>query len=158
LGFLLTGWVTHYFSEAFQLSRRTLTRGLLMLVPACLACLLAPLAIINFGVFGAAAAAVGAAALSMALLAAVGRDFVALPLPGGDLLRAGVSCALMAAAVLACPALGGIAELGLKAGVGAAVYGLAMAVLAPADIPWGALALWRRLSVRVPARTQGVAS
>lgn len=156
LSFLLTGWVTHFFSEAFQLSRRTLTRGLLMVVPACLACLMAPLAIISFGVPGAAAAAVGAAGLSMALLAAIGRELVPLPVPGTDLARAALSCALMALAVVACPTPGGGAELGLKALVGALTYGAAMVALAPAGAPWSALALWRRVSVRLLSKSQAV--
>ncbi|MDI1363345.1 MAG: lipopolysaccharide biosynthesis protein, partial [bacterium] len=53
----------------------------------------------------------------------LGRRAQPLPVPWGTLAKAGGACLLMAAALLALPSRGGLAELALKAGLGALVYG-----------------------------------
>ena len=60
---------------------------------------------------------------------ALGRRVLPLPVPWTSLAQAAFASAIMAVAVIFTPALGGLAELLLKAGVGAAVYlGLVLAI------------------------------
>jgi O-antigen/teichoic acid export membrane protein len=56
---------------------------------------------------------------------ALGRFAQRLPLPLGALAKAALASAVMGVIVARLPALGGVAELGLKAAAGAMVYGLA---------------------------------
>lgn len=126
---LLNGLLIHYFSEAFQLARRTQERVLLMLVPAGLKVALNLVLIPVFGLMGAVVSTLACYAVGAVLLAAAGRRHVALPLPPGDILRIGLAALAMWPVIAALPDLGGWPELILKAGAGAIVYGAAALVL-----------------------------
>lgn len=122
---LINGFVLHYVSEAFQLSRRTGLRAGLMVIPAvanvALNCVLLPW----IGLMGAVYATVACYALALVLLASVGRRHAPLAWPWIDFLRIAGACAAMAIVVRLTPAVGGLPELLLKACVGAGVYILA---------------------------------
>jgi O-antigen/teichoic acid export membrane protein len=122
---LINGFVLHYVSEAFQLSRRTGLRAALMVVPAIANMALNIVLLPWIGLMGAVYATVACYALALLLLAVVSRRLAPLAWPWMDFLRIAGACAAMAIAVRLMPALGGVAELSLKACVGAVVYVLA---------------------------------
>jgi O-antigen/teichoic acid export membrane protein len=122
---LINGFVLHYVSEAFQLSRRTGLRAALMVVPAVANVALNIVLLPWIGLMGAVYATVACYALALLLLAVVGRRLAPLAWPWTDFLRIAGACAAMAIAVRLMPAPGGVAELSLKACVGALVYVLA---------------------------------
>lgn len=122
---LINGFVLHYVSESFQLSRRTGLRAGLMAIPAianvALNCVLLPW----IGLMGAVYATVACYALALVLLSLAGRRLTPLSWPWLDFLRIAGACAAMSIAVRLAPSLGGLAELLLKGGIGATVYVLA---------------------------------
>lgn len=122
---LINGFVLHYVSEAFQLSRRTGLRAALMVVPAVANVALNIVLLPWIGLMGAVYATVACYALALLLLAAVSRRLAPLAWPWMDFLRIAGACAAMAIAVRLLPALGGVAELSLKVCTGAVVYVLA---------------------------------
>lgn len=126
---LMNGLLIHYFSEAFQLTRRTGLRAALMAVPAGVNIALNLALLPLFGLMGAVYATLASYALGLLLLGAVGRRLVALPLALADLARAGLACLAMWPATLLVPAFGGWAELVAKAGAGALAYGLMVLAL-----------------------------
>ena len=121
---LLGGATTYYFHTAFTLGRRTGRLLAAMAIPAganvALNLLLTP----RFGLQGAVIATAVSYGLGVLASAALGRRVLALPIPWTALGRAALATAAMTAVVLRLPAIGGAGELGLKALVGAAVYGL----------------------------------
>jgi O-antigen/teichoic acid export membrane protein len=125
LAALIGGFNLYYWSEAFQLRRRTGVRAVVMAFPGiaqiALTVWLAPL----HGSAGAAIAAAGAALLGFILLALIGRRFLPLPLPFASLARIAIACALMALVVLTLPQAHAIAELALSVTAGALAYGAA---------------------------------
>jgi O-antigen/teichoic acid export membrane protein len=125
LAALIGGFNLYYWSEAFQLRRRTGVRAMVMAFPGlaqiALTFWLAP----RLGAPGAAIAAAGAAALGFALLALVGRRYLPLPLPFGALARIGIACALMTLTVNALPTANSVAALALSTLTGAFTYGVA---------------------------------
>lgn len=96
LAAVFSGFSLYYWSEAFQLTRRTGQRALLMLLPGAVqlgvTAWLAP----GHGAVGAAIAAGAGALVSAALLALAGRRLLPLPLPMGALARIGAATAVMA--------------------------------------------------------------
>ena len=122
LGSLLAGCTTYYFHQAFTLGRRTELLLLVMAVPAVANVALNLALIPLFGVLGAACAT--AASFGVGLLASIvlGRRAVPLPVPWETLVRAAVACLAMSAVVLNLPAIGGVAELMLKASIGGLTY------------------------------------
>jgi hypothetical protein len=74
------------------------------------------------GLTGAMAATVISYALGLAASLALGRGAFALPIPWRTLAEAAAGTALMALVVSRLPALGGAAELALKAGLGGLAY------------------------------------
>jgi O-antigen/teichoic acid export membrane protein len=105
------------------LARRT---GLLlaaMAIPAVSNIVLCLVLIPRFGLQGALWATLASYAIGALASYGLGRRALALPVPWETLGRAGLAAALMALAVAATPALGGVLELSLKALVGIAVYG-----------------------------------
>lgn len=142
---LLGGLMIHYFSESFQLTRRTDLRAALVAAPALANIGLNLVMIPAFGLMGAVAATVIAYALGVALMALVGRRFLPLPADPKVLAKTAAGCAAMALVVTALPSWGGVSELALKAGAGAAVYALAAFVL---DI--GGVRGWVRDRLRAP--------
>ncbi len=119
---LLGGFTIHYLHHAFTLARRTERFVLAMLVPVAANVALCLLLIPPYGAVGAAAATAMSFALGAAASWLLGRTLAPLPVPIGDLGRCLLACAAMTAAVLAVPAVGGLAELTLKGVVGAIVY------------------------------------
>jgi O-antigen/teichoic acid export membrane protein len=129
LAALCSGFTTYYLHQAFTLARRT---GLLlgaMVLPLVANIGLNLLLIPRFGLDGAAWATAASFALGAVASWALGSRAEPLPVPAAALLRSGLACAAMAAAVIALPSSGGVGELLLKAATGAAVYGLAALAL-----------------------------
>ena len=122
LAALLSGFNLYYWSEAFQLRRRTALRAAVMLAPGiaqlALTIWLAP----RYGAVGAAAAAAGAALVGSLALIGIGRSLLSLPFPLKPLTRIAIACTLMSACVISLPSPGGFVELALKASIGALVY------------------------------------
>lgn len=129
LAALFSGLTTHYLLQAFTLGKRTRLLLLASCVPVAANLALNLVLIPRFGLAGAAwatATTYGAAALAYWLL---GRRAIALPVPGATLLKAGIATGLMAIAVLAIPAVGGVVELVAKALTGMLVYAAAALAL-----------------------------
>lgn len=126
---LLNGLLIHYFSEAFQLARKTGERALLMLIPALANIGLNIIFLPRIGIMGAVYATVGCYALGVILLALVGRRHVRLPVPAGDLAKTLLACLIMAGAVQLVPDMPALIELFVEAGVGAIVYAAAIVAL-----------------------------
>jgi len=122
---LINGFVLHYVSEAYQLSRRTDLRAWLMLVPAIANMALNAILLPWIGLMGAVYATVACYALALILLARVSRRLAPLSWPWTDFLKVAGACSAMAIAVRLLPELGGLSELLLKASVGATVYVMA---------------------------------
>lgn len=125
LAALMTGFSLYYWSEAFQLTRRTGQRALLMLAPGAVQLTLTAWLSHAHGAVGAAIGAACGASVGAVLLALAGRRLVALPLPLGQLARVGAATAMMALAVFALPSANTALGLLQSVLVGAASYGLA---------------------------------
>lgn len=120
---LLAGLTTYYFHQAFTLGRRTTFLLAAMAAPAAANLVLNLVLIPRFGLDGALWATLASYALGLAASAALGRRLLALPVPWLTLLQAAAASALMALVVSRLPALGGLPELAMKAGLGGLVYG-----------------------------------
>ena len=134
LSALLSGMTVYYFHQAFTLGRKT---GLLlaaMAVPAVANVVLNVVLIPRFGVLGAAWATAASFGLGLIASWAMGRRVMPLPVPWETLVRCGIATAVMAAAVLPLPDIGGFAELMLDASVGAVVYAAAALILNAAGV------------------------
>lgn len=125
---LINGFVLHYVSEAYQLSRRTDLRAWLMIIPAVANVALNAILLPWIGLMGAVYATVACYALALVLLAGVGRKLAPLSWPWADFLKVAGACAAMAIAVRLLPSPGGMSELILKASVGATIYVMAALV------------------------------
>ena len=134
LGSLLAGCTTYYFHQAFTLGRRTGLLLLAMTVPAVANVLLNLALIPAFGVTGAAMATAASFGVGMMASVALGRRAMPLPVPRETLVRAAVACAAMGAVVVALPAVGGFAELMLKASAGACTYAAVALILNVAGV------------------------
>lgn len=100
---LFSGFNLYYWSEAFQLTRRTGLRALIMLAPGALQIGLTLVLTQTNGAIGAAiAAAIGAGAGGV-LLALIGRRLFAPPIPWSALARICIATAIMALAITALP-------------------------------------------------------
>ncbi len=126
---LFNGFLIHYFSEAFQLARKTGERALIMIVPALLNIGLNIVLLPRIGLMGAVYATVVCYVLAVVLLAVFGRRHLAMPVPGMDLLKVLVASFAMIGAVQLVPDMLPIVELMVEAGVGALVYGLVVVSL-----------------------------
>jgi len=71
----------------------------------------------------------------------IGRPVMALPIPSESLARCGVATGIMALVVSQLPAVGGLGELMLDAGVGVIVYAAAALTLNAAGVRTVALGL-----------------
>ena len=131
---LFAGFTNCYAHQAFMLGRRTGLLLLAMAIPAAANIALNLLLIPRFGLPGAMWATTASYALGLVASIGLGRRAQPLPLPIWPLVRAALASATMGAVVARLPSLGGLAELGLKAGVGALVYGLAAYALDVADV------------------------
>ncbi len=119
---LMNGLMIYYFSEAFQLTRRTALRAALMVIPAVLNVALNIILLPKLGLMGAVYATVICYALGVALMAGVGRRLLPLPVPLFDVARIAAACLGMWIATHWLPAWGGLPELFLKAAIGAIVF------------------------------------
>lgn len=146
---LFNGLLIHYFSEAFQLARKTFERALIMLVPALANIVLNIILLPRIGLMGAVYATVGCYVLGVVLLAAFGRRHVRLPIPALDLAKILVSCVAMVGAVQLIPAIGGLPELLLKAGIGGVTYGFLVIALNAAGARGVAGKVFRKLKSRL---------
>ena len=124
----INGFVLHYVSEAFQLSKRTALRAGIMVIPALANIALNIILLPRIGLMGAVYSTVACYALALVLLALASRRLIPLAWPWTDFLRVAGSCAAMAITVRLLPSLGGLPELLLKAAAGAITYGLATLV------------------------------
>jgi O-antigen/teichoic acid export membrane protein len=112
-----------YFSDAFVLAKKTLIRAALMVVPAVMNIAMNIVLLPRIGIMGAVVATICAYSVGMVLLAVIGRRYIKLPVPIVETVKIALACVGMAAIVMALPDLGGILEIGLKAGVGGITYG-----------------------------------
>jgi O-antigen/teichoic acid export membrane protein len=94
-----------------------------MAIPAAANLALTLILIPRFGLDGAMWATTASYALGMVVSYALGRSAIALPIPWSTLAQSVLATGAMALVVLHLPSFGGVGELALKAGVGAAVYG-----------------------------------
>lgn len=147
LGALFSGVTTHYLNHAFTLSRRTRRQVAAFGVPALANLVLCLLLIPRFGLDGAAWATAASYAVGLITSYVLMRGCLPLPIPWNALGRGGAATAAMALAVVQLPALGGFAELLLKAAVGALVY----AACALALDAGGARTLILQLARRTPS-------
>ncbi|HWA01823.1 MAG TPA: polysaccharide biosynthesis C-terminal domain-containing protein [Caulobacterales bacterium] len=141
---LFGGLNVYYWSEAFQLSRRTGLRALVMLAPGALQLALTYALAPSLGALGGAIAAAASAMCASALLGLIGRQIVALPVPRAVLGRVLLATAAMAGVVSLLPA----DALAMRVPAGCLAYAAAAWLL---DV--GELRAWtRQLALRVTAR------
>lgn len=100
---LFSGFNLYYWSEAFQLTRRTGLRALIMLAPGALQIGLTLMLAPTHGAVGAAIASAAGAGAGSVLLALIGRRLFAPPIPWSTLARVTLATALMALAIIALP-------------------------------------------------------
>lgn len=126
---LMSGFGLYYWSEAFQLSRRTGQRALIMLVPGAVQLGLTAWLSASHGAVGAAIGAAAGASVGAIVLAVAGQRLLPLPFPIGQVSRIAAAAALMAIVVIAFP--GAHTTLGLfqSATIGALTYGVAAIAL-----------------------------
>ncbi|WP_184718490.1 lipopolysaccharide biosynthesis protein [Caulobacter sp.] len=120
----LSGVTAYYLVEGFLLARRTSLLLVSMTIPAVVNAILNLVLIPRMGLDGALWATTISYGLGAVVAWGLSRRTCPLPIPWGVLAKAGAACTAMAACVSLVPAFGGIVELTLKAGVGAAVYGV----------------------------------
>jgi O-antigen/teichoic acid export membrane protein len=145
----LSGITVYYFHTAFTLARKTHLLMVAMAFPA-VANLVLNLALVpRMGLAGALWATLVSYALGALASYGLGRSVLALPIPWSNLVKASLATGAMAAAVLAVPALGGAAELALKAAAGVAAYGACALMLDLGDLRSRALCVARSLQARL---------
>ena len=141
LSALLFGLTAYYFGQAFTLGKKTRRLLIAMAIPAGLNVVLNLILVPRFGLMGAAWATAASFGLGMVATMLIGRRVVALPIPWESLARCGVATGIMALVVSSLPAVGGLGELMLDAGVGAMVYAAAALTLNAAGVRTVALGL-----------------
>jgi O-antigen/teichoic acid export membrane protein len=99
----MSGFALYYWSEAFQLSRRTGQRALLMLAPGAVQLALTVWLSSEHGAVGAAIGAAAGASIGAVLLALAGRRLLPLPFAAGELARILAATTIMAGGVIAFP-------------------------------------------------------
>lgn len=129
LSALLYGLTAYYFGQAFTLGRKTKHLLAAMAVPALLNVVLNLILVPRFGLMGAAWATAASFGVGMFATMMLGRRIIALPVPWANLVRCTLATGVMVLVVAALPSIGGIAELALKSGMGAAVYAAAALAL-----------------------------
>ncbi len=126
---LMSGFSLYYWSEAFQLTRRTGQRALLMLVPGVVQLALTAWLSQAHGAVGAAMGAAAGATVSAVLLALAGKRLLALPFPTGQIARIAVATAVMALTVIALSPAHTTIGLFQAAILGAIAYGVSAILL-----------------------------
>lgn len=122
---LAAGFNLYYWSEAFQLTRRTSLRALVMLAPGIVQLALTYYLAPQWGAAGAGAAAAAGALTGSAMLVLIGRRLFALPAPPALLLRVASATGVMALYLSALPAAHDMLGLAISVILGAGVYGIA---------------------------------
>jgi O-antigen/teichoic acid export membrane protein len=122
---LFLGLTNGYTHQAFTLARRTGLLLAVMSLPALANLGLCLWLIPRFGLMGAAWATAASCAIGLVASGVLGRRVQPLPIPALAIARTLAATAAMSLAVAALPRLGGVVELGLKAGAGVFVYALA---------------------------------
>ena len=145
----LSGVTVYYFHTAFTLARRTHLLMAVMALPALANLALNLILVPRLGLAGALWATLVSYGLGALASWSLGRRVLALPVPWSVLAKAGAATALMALAVLLVPPVGGVVELGLKAGLGAAVYGACALAFDLAQLRSRGLKLARALQTRL---------
>ena len=145
---LLAGLTTYYFHQAFTLGQRTQLLLGAMAIPAIVNLVLNLILIPRFGLDGALWATLASYALGLAASMALGARSLVLPIPWLALVQTLGATAVMALAVSRVPALGGWAELLLKAGLGGLVFGAITFVLDTGALRSRGLTLLRDLRAR----------
>ena len=124
---VMNGFITYYAHKAFALSKHTGVLALTMVAPVLLNIGLNLFLIPRYGLIGAVWATMAAYGFGLVLSLVIARRYFPLPLPYKALAQCGFASAVMAGVVLALPdtlsTWPDIAELSVKAGVGAIVYG-----------------------------------
>lgn len=146
---LFSGFNLHYWSEAFQLTRRTGVRALIMLAPGAVQIAITSWLAAGLGAVGAAIAAAAGAACGGLLLAGVGGRLFAPPLPWPALARIGVACAAMTAGVLAAPPAHNAISLAFAVAAGVAGYAAAAFALDLFGARARASAVWQALAPKL---------
>jgi len=126
---VFAGFNLYYWSEAFQLTRRTGVRALVMLAPGIIQIALTLALAPRLGAAGAAMAAAAGALSGTLLLALIGRRLFALPLPGPHLAQVAAATTAMAAVIIILPDFDGALDLVVPIVVGAATYAICAAAL-----------------------------
>ena len=121
-GAFFSGLTTYYLHTAFTLARRTGRQMVAVAIPAAVNLVLCLVLIPRYGLDGAMWSTAGSYAVGMVGAYLLGRRCLALPIPWRAMAEVGAAVAVMALAVSRLPSPGGFLELGLKAGVGVAVY------------------------------------
>lgn len=128
-GAFFSGITTHYLHQAFTLGRKTHLLFAAMTIPAGANLVLNLVLIPRFGIAGAMWSTAASYCLGAVMSWTLGRRSMPLPLPLDVLWRTGLACGAMAVVVMQIPAVGGLLELALKAGVGGIVYGAVVLAL-----------------------------
>lgn len=145
---VFAGFNLYYWSEAFQLTRQTGQRALIMLAPGVVQIALTLFLSPSLGAMGAAIASAAGALAGSILLAWLGRRLLALPVSLNSLLRITAAVAIMAGAVLSLPPLTGVAALAAPALFGGAAYAAACIGFNVLDLRDYAIAYLGELRVR----------
>lgn len=147
LSALFYGFSLYYWSEAFQLTRRTGQRALLMLIPGAVQLGLTIALSAKHGAMGAAIAAAAGAIISALVLASAGRRLLALPMPWAELFRICGAAAIMAGAIFLLPNAAAPHSLMQSIAAGAVVYAaaaVALNVMGSRTLALAALQSWLR--------------
>jgi O-antigen/teichoic acid export membrane protein len=123
------GFRTYYLDQAFTLAKRPSLMLVATLIPALLNLGLNLVLIPRMGLLGAMVATTASLIAGAFASYVLGGRVLPLPLPWGTFARCGLAVAGMGVAVLLTPHPGGALELGLKAAVGAVVYGILVYLL-----------------------------
>ena len=134
---VMNGFIAYYAQRAFMLSRKTGLLAMTMIPPVIINVILNIWLIPIYGLNGAVWSTLIAYGIGLVLSFAVARRSFPLPLPFKAFAQTAFACVVMAGAVLALPnfvdQLPDVLELLVKAGVGAAVYGLVVFALNTAN-------------------------
>ena len=126
---LFNGFMVHFYSEAFQVAKRTLESVFIMIVPTTANIILNIILLPMIGVMGAVYATLGCYILAVIMLAVIGRRYLPMPIPFIDLIKVLLACSLMVGTVMLVPAIGGLPELIMKAVAGGTIYGVVVFAL-----------------------------
>jgi O-antigen/teichoic acid export membrane protein len=151
---LISGFNLYYWSEAFQLTRRTGLRAVLLVMPGiaqiALTAALAP----HFGAQGAAGAALAGACLAALALITFGGRLIALPAPLLDLARVAGATGVMATALAMLPQAPGAASLAIEISAGMLAYSLGAIAFNVFGSRGRVMAACKALAARAPCTEQ----